>query len=67
LEPLPTLPAVTILFVEDNELVRKFVRELLEPEGWKVHTCEDGVSAMRKLESAERFDVIITDNWIVWT
>ncbi len=35
---------------------------VLHDEGWSVETCTDGASALEKLESGERFDMLILDN-----
>lgn len=53
---------MTILFVEDNQLVQNVVRDTLELEGWQVDVCGDGVTALRKIESSAHYDLILTDN-----
>ena len=53
---------VTILFVEDNDVVLKVVKRTLELEGWRVEVYEDGVAARREFESEEQYDLIITEN-----
>lgn len=58
----PDTEAVSVLHVEDREVVADVVKETLEGEGWKVETCGDGAAALAKLESGERFDVLIFDN-----
>lgn len=58
----PDTGAVSILHVEDHPVVADAVKETLEGEGWKVETCGDGAAALAKLESGERFDVLIFDN-----
>ena len=35
---------------------------VLHDEGWSVETCADGAAALEKLESGERYDVLIFDN-----
>jgi CheY-like chemotaxis protein len=52
----------TILCVEDNKLVLGAVRETLELEGWRVEVCEDGTSALAKINSSEHYDLITLDN-----
>ena len=42
---------VTILHAEDNRFVADTVRETLEQEGWKVTTCSDGATALRRIKS----------------
>lgn len=51
-----------ILYVEDYDLVLFTVKQLLELEGWVVEICRDGMTALKKLESAESFDLIMLDS-----
>ena len=53
---------VTILFVEDNEVVLKVVKATLELEGWRVEVYEDGVAALRALDGEGQYDLIIADD-----
>jgi CheY-like chemotaxis protein len=48
------------LLVDDDELVRRSVRQALEPVGWKVTEAENGEVAIESLTAA-RPDVIILD------
>jgi GAF domain-containing protein/DNA-binding response OmpR family regulator/anti-sigma regulatory factor (Ser/Thr protein kinase) len=48
------------LLVDDDEVVRRSVRQALEPIGWKVNEAENGQAAIESL-SATRPDVIILD------
>lgn len=50
----------TILLVEDEELLRAGVQEMLEIQGYKVITAPDGQQALASL-AAEAIDLIITD------
>lgn len=50
----------TILLVEDEELLRAGVQEVLEIQGYKVITAPDGQQALACL-SAHAIDLIITD------
>jgi CheY-like chemotaxis protein len=50
----------TILLVEDEELLRAGVQEVLEIQGYKVITAPDGQQALACL-GAETIDLIITD------
>ena len=56
------LRVVCVLHVEDDRLVADAVNKALHDEGWSVETCADGTSALEKLESGERFDVLVFDN-----
>jgi CheY-like chemotaxis protein/tetratricopeptide (TPR) repeat protein len=53
--------SVTVLHVEDDSLVAEAVRMTLDDEGWSVETCADGASAIEKLTSGARYDVLIFD------
>jgi CheY-like chemotaxis protein len=48
------------LLVDDDDLVRRSVRQALEPTGWKVTEAENGQIAVDSLTAA-RPDVIILD------
>jgi CheY-like chemotaxis protein len=52
----------TILYVEDDELLRLTVHDTLELEGWRVESCGDGLAALALVESAERYDLLLFDN-----
>lgn len=54
--------SLTILYVEDHKLLLSHVKEMLEAEGWCVETCQDGASALEKIEGANPYDVLIFDN-----
>ncbi len=52
----------TILLVEDEEIVRKLSREVLELCGYKVIEAENGVAALELCENYEgRIDLLMTD------
>ncbi len=53
---------IRILHVEDSLHVAEVVRDMLQTIDWKVEMCADGVEAMRKIESKERYDLLIFDN-----
>ena len=53
---------VTILFVEDNDVVLRVVKETLELEGWRVEIYEDGAAAKHALEGEGQYDLIIADD-----
>ena len=50
----------TILLVEDEELLRAGVQEMLELQGFRVITAADGQQALACL-AAESIDLVITD------
>ena len=49
-----------ILVVDDNLKIRNLMALMLKDDGYSVSIAEDGISALRALESNE-FDVLITD------
>ena len=51
---------VRILVVDDEDLVRFSVRQMLEDEGHQVEEAADGVEGMAKIESGP-FDLMVTD------
>ncbi len=53
---------VTILHVEDHQVVAAAVKDTLEMEGWRVVTCSDGARAVRRIASQARYSLIIVDN-----
>jgi CheY-like chemotaxis protein/tetratricopeptide (TPR) repeat protein len=61
-EPKRVATQVTILHVEDNEMVAKLVGEMLAAEHWQVELCVDSDSALRKLFGNDHYDVLVIDN-----
>lgn len=57
----PETRAVCVLHVEDDRHVADSVSVTLSDEGWSVVTVASGAAAVEKLESGERFDVLIFD------
>jgi DNA-binding response OmpR family regulator len=55
------LQQITVLYVEDHDLVLFTVKQLLELEGWHVHICRDGKLALKLIAGEEHFDLIILD------
>jgi CheY-like chemotaxis protein len=49
-----------ILIVDDEDLMRKGMRQVLELNGWEVSEASDGLSALASLEAA-RPDLILLD------
>jgi CheY-like chemotaxis protein len=62
LEPKRVATQVSILHVEDNEMVAKLVGEMLEAEHWRVELCVDSDSALRKLFGNDHYDALVIDN-----
>jgi CheY-like chemotaxis protein/tetratricopeptide (TPR) repeat protein len=53
---------ISILHVEDNEMVAKLVQEMLTTEEMHVDPCASGTTALKILKSDARYDLIIVDN-----
>jgi len=53
---------ISILHVEDNQLIAKLVDEVIAAEGWRIELCADGDSALRKLTGNDPFDLVLVDN-----
>jgi DNA-binding response OmpR family regulator len=60
--PEPGSTHVSILHAEDNMQVANLINEMFSGEAWKIDLCVDGDSALRKLTSDERFDLLLVDN-----
>jgi len=61
-EALPRHEGTTILLVEDDDLMRKLARQILEDHGYAVVEAQDGSSALARLsEKLGRIDVMLTD------
>lgn len=52
---------VTILHAEDDEAVADVVRDTIVAKGWRIETCPDGVTALRRLESKSHYDILLLD------
>jgi CheY-like chemotaxis protein len=53
---------INILYVEDFLPVRLIVKETLELEGWRVEGCDDGLTALSRIESREPYDLLLLDD-----
>jgi len=60
LRQLDALPSLSILIVEDNQINRVVVREMLESDGHRVTEAINGRSGVQKANET-RFDVILMD------
>jgi CheY-like chemotaxis protein len=58
----PDTRPVSVLHIEDEQLIADAIRMTLEGEGWSVETCATGAVALEKLKSGARYDVLIFDN-----
>ena len=57
---IPT-PPTSLLIVDDDELVRKFLERVLKEAGYQTATASDGPEALQVAVSLERLDVLVTD------
>ena len=53
--------AISILCVEDYQVVADTMKESLEELGWAVELCADGTEAMRRIESKACYHLLILD------
>ncbi len=61
-EPLPELPIKTILLVEDEINILKFIKDILEEKGFTVFAAQDAETACRIFaRQSSRIDLLITD------
>ncbi len=60
-EPLPIVSKLSILLVDDEELVRQATAEMLRELGHEVTTAGGGAEALAKLAAGLAPDVIVTD------
>jgi len=56
------MASINILYAEDFPPVKLSVKATLELEGWRVEDCDDGFTALSRLESREPFDLILLDD-----
>lgn len=56
------MASINILYAEDFPTVKQIVKETLELEGWRVEDCDDGLTALRHIESREQYDLILLDD-----
>ncbi|MDH4320716.1 MAG: ATP-binding protein, partial [Desulfobulbaceae bacterium] len=59
--PPPATIPLRVLLVEDNFINQELARIVLQQEGHRVTTAEDGYAALEILSSDEDFDVVIMD------
>ena len=53
---------IAILHVEDNAQVAKLVADMFAGKNWRIESCADGDTALRKLTGKEPYDVLVIDN-----
>ncbi len=60
LKAAPERP-LSVLVVDDEELVRKFVERVLREAGYQTATAGDGPEALEVAAKLETFDILVTD------
>jgi CheY-like chemotaxis protein len=53
--------SVSVLIVDDEESVRKFVERVLGEAGYTITTASDGPQAIEVAATLEHFDILVTD------
>jgi CheY-like chemotaxis protein len=53
---------LTILYVEDNQLVAATGKDILEAAGYRITLLTDGIAALREIESHTHYDLFLFDN-----
>ena len=56
----PSRP-LSVLVVDDEDLVRKFVERVLREAGYQTATASDGPEALEAASRPEGFDILVTD------
>jgi len=51
---------ISVLIVDDEEMMRSLLEKILSREGYKIRTAEDGIAALEMLRE-EPSDIIISD------
>ena len=56
----PAAP-MSVLIVDDEEPLRRFVERVLQQAGYRTTTAGDGPEAIEKAQTLETFDILVTD------
>src|ERR1051325_664889 len=56
-----TTQTITILLVEDDQIITDAVKETLELKGWGVEVCLDGTAALDRIGSDAHYDLLLID------
>ncbi len=51
-----------ILVADDEEIIRELSTAVLESWGYEVETVDNGEDLLKRLNSGEKFDLVVTDN-----
>jgi CheY-like chemotaxis protein len=58
---MPDPAALTVLLVEDDEQVRRFMRGLLSSEGYRVIEAKNGAEGLKIASETARIDLLLAD------
>jgi PAS domain S-box-containing protein len=58
---LPQGDGEAVLLIEDEDMLRELMAELLAEAGYRVLTASDGPEGLRRLQGPERIDLMVTD------
>jgi DNA-binding response OmpR family regulator len=53
--------SLTVLHVEDDEMISGIVKEILESVGWSVETCSDDAVAVENICGNAHYDLLLVD------
>ncbi len=65
-QPLPAAPHLSILFVEDDTLVRKVTAKMLERLGHHVIIADSAAAALEMVDKSGPLDLLVTDVVMPW-
>ena len=60
MKSMPSRP-LSVLVVDDEDLVRKFVERVMREAGYQTAVASDGPEALEVAASLEQFDILVTD------
>lgn len=52
---------VRVLHIEDDATIAEVAKEMLEAQGWDVHSCADGNAALEQLNGSAHYDFLLFD------
>ncbi len=52
--------SISVLIVDDEEMIRNLLEKILSQEGYRIRTAEDGMAALEVLKK-EKIDIVISD------
>jgi CheY-like chemotaxis protein len=58
---MPKKAPLSVLIVDDEEPVRKFVERVLRDAGYETAPAADGIEALERAQKIESLDLVVTD------